>query len=52
MVETRPPQTSTRVVPRISRFRRRATRLVAAGAVVAGTLAVAGPSWAGPVMGC
>lgn len=52
MVKTQPPQTTAGVAPETSRFRRRTARLVAAGAIVAGTLAVAGPSWAGPMMGC
>ena len=32
--------------------RRAVTRVITAGAIVAGTLAVAAPSWAGPLTGC
>lgn len=32
--------------------RRAVARVITAGAIVAGTLAVAAPSWAGPLTGC
>ena len=37
---------------RSSRRRRKLTRALATGGIVVATLAVAGPSWAGPQMGC
>ncbi|MGH9264209.1 MAG: hypothetical protein ACRD1D_05905 [Acidimicrobiales bacterium] len=52
MVQPQRSDTLTGVVPKVSRVRRRITRVIAAGAIVAGTLAVAGPSWAIPQMGC
>ena len=41
------PSTST-----ASRRRRAVARVITAGAIVAGTIAVAAPSWAGPLTGC
>lgn len=38
--------------PKPSRVRRALRRAAAAGAVIVGTLAVAAPSWAGPIAGC
>jgi hypothetical protein len=34
------------------RLRRNLTRAAVVGAILAGTLTVAGPAWAGPMMGC
>ena len=45
-------QAPSSVDPRPSRARRTLTRVAAAGAVVIGILAVAAPSWAGPMTGC
>ena len=38
--------------PKPSRLRRTLRRAAAAGAVIVATLAVAAPSWAGPLYGC
>ena len=45
-------QQSSPSSPRASARRRTLARLVAAGALVVGSLAVAAPSWAGPLTGC
>lgn len=34
------------------RYSRSMTRIVAVGGIIIGTLAIASPSWAGPLMGC
>ena len=54
MTQAQVPETAHPASPesRSSRRRRRLTRALAAGSIVVGTLAVAGPSWAGPQMGC
>lgn len=52
MVDAQSTQTAASITPEPSRRRRSVARMVAAGGIVIGTLAVAGPSWAGPLMGC
>lgn len=42
---------SSRPTPTASRRRRAVARVITAGAIVAGTLVAAGPSWAGPLNG-
>jgi hypothetical protein len=48
--------TKTRAIASLSRrplrFRPRLAQALVAGSVVIGVLAVAAPSWAGPMMGC
>ena len=51
MIETQIPQT-TDAPRRSSGMRRTATRVAAALGITIGVLATAGPSWAGPMMGC
>ena len=51
MVEPQAPETS-RPAPSADRVRRGLIRAAAAGAIVAGSVAVAGTAWAGPMMGC
>ena len=43
---------SSRSTSTASLRRRAVARVVNAGTIVAGTLAVAAPSWAGPLTGC
>lgn len=52
MVETQNAEKSSRVARHSFRLGYTLARVVAAGGIVIGVLAVAGPSWAGPLMGC
>ena len=52
MVQTHPQTTLTAITPRKSRLRRSVSRMAVAGGVVISTLALAAPSWAGPMTGC
>ena len=52
MVDAGIPQTLSGDSHPATRSRRTVTRVMAATAIAISALAVAAPSWAGPVMGC
>jgi hypothetical protein len=52
MVEAQSTEQITRTAVRRFRIRRNVARVVAASGLVVGVLAVAAPSWAGPLTGC
>lgn len=52
MVEAQSTEHITPTAARRFRIRHNAARVMVAGGLIAGVLAVAAPSWAGPLMGC
>lgn len=52
MVQYETSTTSTRAARRSPQLRHTLARLAVACSITIGVLAVAGPSWAGPIMGC
>lgn len=52
MIDAHASGTSTRAARRWFSVRTTVTRLAAVVSIVVGVLAVAGPSWAGPITGC
>ena len=52
MIATPNPETQTKAARRSLRVNLTLTRVIAAGGIVIGALAIAAPSWAGPMMGC